>query len=82
MNLSQFQQAVRHRRGSDAGLGQAEDHGREIVAPVEAVFELGEVSWHVFGADRPVGACDGGLDVAKSGARTPAGRRRCPRPGR
>ena len=67
MNLSQFQQVVGHRRGSDAGPGQAGDHGREVVAPVEAIFELGEVSWHVFGADGPVGADDGGLDVAKSG---------------
>lgn len=50
MNLSQFQKAVGHGRGSDAGPGQAGDHGRESVAPVEAVFELGEVSWHVFGA--------------------------------
>ena len=66
MNLSQFQQVVGHRRGSDAGPGQAGDHGREVVAPVEAVFELGEVSWHVFGADGSVGAGDGGLDVAKS----------------
>ncbi len=47
MNLSQFQQAVWHGRGSDAGPGQAWDHGREIVAPVEAVFKLGKVSWYV-----------------------------------
>ena len=67
MNLSQFQQAAGHGRVLDAGPGQAGDHGREIVAAVEAVFELGEVSWHVFGADGPVGAGDGGLDVAKGG---------------
>ena len=67
MNLSQFQQAVGHRWGSNAGPGQAGDHGREIVAAIEAVFELGEVSWDVFGADGPVGAGDGSLDVAKSG---------------
>ena len=77
MNLSQFQQAVGHGRCSDAGPGQAGDHGCEIVAPVEAIFELGEVSWHVFGADGPVGAGDGGLDVAKSGVDPFEGGRLC-----
>ena len=67
MNLSQFQQALGHGRGSDAGPGQAWDHGCEIVAPVEAVFELGEVAGHVFCADRAVGSGDGGLDVAEGG---------------
>ena len=67
MNLSQFEKTIRHGRGSDAGPGEAGDHGREIVAPVEAVFELGEVARHVLGADGPVGSGDGGLDVAESG---------------
>ena len=46
MNLIQFQQAIRHWRGSDAGPGQARYDGGKIVAPVEAVFELGEVTLH------------------------------------
>jgi len=67
MNLSHFQQAIWHGRGSDAGPGEAGDHGREIVAPVEAVFEPGEVARHVPGADGPAGSGNGGLDVAESG---------------
>ena len=67
MNLSQFQEAIGHGRGSDAGPCKARDHGPEVVAAVEAVFELGEGARHVFGADGPVGAGDGGLDVAESG---------------
>jgi len=77
MNLIQFQQAIRHWRGSDAGPGQARYDGGKIVAPVEAVFELGEVSRHVFWADRPVGSGDGGLDVAESGVDPVEGRRLC-----
>src|SRR4051812_8355475 len=44
MNLSQFQEPIRHGRGPHAGPAQARDHGGEIVLPVEAVFELGEVA--------------------------------------
>jgi hypothetical protein len=67
MNLSQFQQAIGHGLGSDAGPGQAWDDGREIVAPIEAVFELGKVAGHVLWADRAVGSGDRGLDVAEGG---------------
>lgn len=67
MNLSQFEKTIRHGRGSDAGPSQAGDHGREIVAPVEAVFELGKVARHMLGADGPVGSGNGGLDIAESG---------------
>src|SRR3954471_16906774 len=44
MNLSQFEEPIRHGRGPHAGPAQARDHGGEIVSPVEAVFELGEVA--------------------------------------
>ena len=67
MNLSQFQEAVWHWRGSDGGPAEAGDHGGEIVSAVEAVFELGEVARHMLLADGAVGAGDGGLDVAQGG---------------
>jgi hypothetical protein len=67
MNLSQFEQAIWHWRGSNAGPSQAGDGGGKIVAPVEAAFKLGEVSRRVFRADRAVGSGDGRLDVAESG---------------
>ena len=67
MSLSQFEQAIGHGRGSSTGPDEARDHGREIVAPVEAVLELGEVAWHVLGADGSPGSGDGGLDVAERG---------------
>src|SRR5512134_3786932 len=75
MNLSQFEEAVGHWRGSDGGPAEAGHHGGEIVAPVEAVFELDQVAGDVFLADCPVGGGDGGLDVAERGVDPPAGGR-------
>ena len=40
-------------------------NGVEIVSPIEAVGEAGEVALGVFGADMVVGAGDRGLDVAE-----------------
>src|SRR5665648_143519 len=65
MNLSQFEEAVWHWRCSDGGPPEAGHHGGEIVAPIEAVFELGQVAGDVFLADGAVCAGDGGLDVAE-----------------
>src|SRR5512134_752659 len=67
MRLSQFEEAVWHWRGSDGGPAEAWHHGGEIIAPIEAVLELGQVAGDVFLADRPVGGGDGGLDVAERG---------------
>ena len=67
MSLSQFEEAVWHWRGSDGGPAEAWHHGGEIVAPVEAVLELGQVAGDVLLADGPVGGGDGGLDVAEGG---------------
>src|SRR3954454_16710559 len=62
-DLWQLEQAVGHRGRTQAGPGQARQHRGQAVAPVEAVFELGEVAWHVLGSDRAVGPNDGDLDV-------------------
>src|SRR5512144_2566115 len=67
MSLSQFEEAVGHWRGSDGGPAEAGHHGGEIVAPIEAVRELGQVAGYVLLADGPVGGGDGGLDVAERG---------------
>ena len=67
MNLSQFQEPIGHRDGSDGGPSEARDHGGQIVSSVETVFEFGEVARDVLAVDGTVGACDGGLDVAEGG---------------
>src|SRR3954470_5066280 len=79
MNLSQFQEPIRHGRGPHAGPAQARDHGGEIVSPVEAVFELGEVARDMLAVDGAVGANNGGLDIAERGVDPLEGRyaRRC-----
>src|SRR5512133_3606688 len=65
MSLSQFEEAVRHWWGADGGPAESGHHGGEIVAPIEAVREFGQVARDVFLADGPVGGGDGGLDVAE-----------------
>ena len=67
MILSQFEEAVWHRRGSDCDIAEAWHHGGEIVSAVEAVFEFGEVAGYMLGADGAVSASDGTLDVAEGG---------------
>src|SRR3954454_338344 len=66
-NLSQLEQPIRHWRRADGNPSEARDHGGEVVSPIEAVFELGEVTRHVLLVDRAVGTDDGGLDVAQRG---------------
>ncbi len=63
--FSQFQQPVWHGRCVSGGPSEAWDHAGEVVTAIEAVFELGKVSGHVLAADRPVGADDGGFDIAQ-----------------
>src|SRR5512132_32599 len=65
MSLSQCEEAVGHWRGADGGATETGHHGGEIVAPIEAVRESGQVARDVFLADGPVGGGDGGLDVAE-----------------
>src|SRR5512144_3329219 len=67
MRLSQFEEPVRHWRGSDGGPAEAGHHGGEIVAPIEAVRELGQIAGDVLVADRPIGTDDRRLDVAERG---------------
>src|SRR5947207_15536111 len=67
MILSQFEEAVWHRRGSDCDIAGAWHHGGEIVSAVEAVLEFGEVAGYMLVADCAVSASDGALDVAEGG---------------
>src|SRR5713101_2980160 len=67
MILSQFKEAVWHRRGSDCDIAEAWHHGGEIVSAVEAVLEFGEVAGYMLVADGAVSASDGALDVAEGG---------------
>src|SRR5512144_1317527 len=67
MRVSQFEEAVLHWRGSVGGLAAARHYGREIVVPIEAVRELGQVARAVLVADRPIGTDDRRLDVAERG---------------
>src|SRR6516162_54271 len=67
MILSQFEKAVRHRRGPDCDKAEAWHHGGEIVSAVEAVLEFGEVAGYMLVADGAISASDGALDVAEGG---------------
>src|SRR4029077_15329619 len=72
-------------RGSDGGPCEPWDHRRQIVSPVEAIFEFGEVARDMLAVDGAVGSCDGGLDVAQRGVDPFECRRACrlrSRPGR
>src|SRR5512144_2249947 len=75
MSLSQFEEAVGHRRGADGGPAEAGEHGGEVVAAVEAVLELGQIARNVLIADRPIGTDDRCLDVAERGVDPLEGRR-------
>jgi hypothetical protein len=55
MNLSQFEQPIGHWGGSNGGPCQARDNWREIVSPVEAIFEFGEVARNVLAVDGTIG---------------------------
>jgi hypothetical protein len=63
-DVGQLEQPGRHGRSPDGSPGEPRHHGREIVSPVEAVFELGEVAQHVLLIDCPVGSSNGGFDIA------------------
>src|SRR3954453_18805347 len=67
MNLSQFEEAVWHRRGSDCGIAEGWHHGGEIVSAVETVLEFGEGARYMLVVDGAVSASDGALDVAEGG---------------
>src|SRR3974377_700700 len=67
MILSQFEEAVWHRRGSDCDRAEAWDHGGEIVSAIKTVLEFGEVAGYMLVADGAVSASDGALDVAEGG---------------
>ena len=57
MILSQFEEAVWHRRGSDCDIAEAWHHGGEIVSAVEAVLEFGERA----STNQPCWQCVAGL---------------------
>ena len=74
MILSQFEEAVWHRRGSDCDIAEAWHHGGEIVSAIKAVLEFGEVAGYMLVADGAISASDGALDVAEGGVDPPEGR--------
>ena len=47
MILSQFEEAVWHRRGSECDIAEAWHHGGEIVSFIKAVLEFGEVAGYM-----------------------------------
>src|SRR5437868_9433603 len=65
MILSQSEEAVGHWRGSEGDVGEPRHHRGEIVAPVEPVFEFGEVTGHMLVTDGTVGASERALDVSE-----------------
>src|SRR5438105_4316855 len=65
MILSQSEEAVGHWWSSEGDIGEPRHHRGEIVAPIEAVFEFGEVAGHMLVTDGTVGASDGALDVSE-----------------
>src|SRR6267143_100771 len=67
MILSQFEEAIGHGWRSDVEVAEPRHHGGEIVAPVETVFEFGEVAGHMLVTDGAVSASDGALDVSEGG---------------
>src|SRR5438067_7735425 len=79
MILSHSEEAVGHWRGSEGDVVEPRHHRGEIVAPIEPVFEFGEVAWHMLVTDGTVGASDGAFDVDppkcghQSGAATGSG---------
>ena len=51
--------------GLYAGPREALGDGVEIVSPIEAVGEAGEIALGMFRTDMVVGVCDRGLDIAE-----------------
>src|ERR1700752_4849525 len=67
MILSQFEETIWHRRGSDCDIAEAWHHGGEIVSAVEAVLEFGEGAGYMLVTDGGVRAGDGAPDVTDGG---------------
>src|SRR5512133_2450272 len=67
MILSESEKAIGHWWSSEGDVGEPRHHGGEIVAPVEPVFEFGEVAGHMLVMDGTVGASDGAFDVSEGG---------------
>src|SRR5260370_4948152 len=65
MILSQFEEAIGHGWSSEGDVAEPRHHGGEIVAPVETVFEFGEVAGHMLVTDGTVSASDGAFDVSE-----------------
>src|ERR1700752_2801746 len=74
MILSQFEEAVWHRRGSDCDIAETWHHGSEIVSAVEAVTEFGGGEGDMLGADGPGSGRHGAPDIAEGGVDPVEGR--------
>ena len=67
MILSQSEKAIGHWWSSEGDVGEPRHHGGEIIAPIEPVFEFGEVAGHMLVMDGTVGASDCAFDVSEGG---------------
>src|ERR1700758_2126792 len=67
MILSEFEEAVWHRRGSDCDIAETWHHGSEIVSAGGAGLQIGEGAGDMLVADGAVSASDGALDIAEGG---------------
>jgi len=65
--LSHLQEPIWHRRGSRCHGEEPRSHGLEVMAAIEAVLQLGQVTWDMLLADGMAGARNGVLDVAEQG---------------
>src|ERR1700739_3261095 len=77
MILSQFEQAVWHRRGSDCDIAEAWHHGGEIVSAGGRGIRFWGGAGGMLVVDGAVSASDGALDVAEGGVDPLEGRVQC-----
>src|SRR5207237_10672400 len=77
MILSQSEEAVGHWWSSEGDIGEPRHHRGEIVAPIEAVFEFGEVAGHMLVTDGAVGASEGALDDSEGSVYRLKGEHQC-----
>ena len=57
--------AIGHRFGSCGAMDESRDHGPDLIAPVVAPGETGEVALGMIGAEFAIGPGDRALDIAE-----------------
>src|SRR5271169_4708346 len=73
-SLSQFEEAVWHRRGGGCGNGEPLVDGFQDKAAVEAPGEGAEVTWQMFGGDHAMGGHEAVFDIGQHRVRPAEGR--------